>query len=655
MKTLAGLGKITLLIVTMLLLPCSLPAYTYTQDSDEHKPEKKTVLLISSYHPGFPTFFRQIDGIKSVFENTNIDLDVEFMDSKRFYTETNLDNFYRTIVYKLSNTEAYDVIIVTDDNALTFVLDHQAELFENIPIVFCGVNNVDKALVQNENSYVTGVIEAVSMMETIELMIGLNPDVTNIIAIVDDTPSGQGDLVTFYQSASEFTGVEFSDISLTGLTWTEFAEVLRRVDKHRAVLLLSAYRDKTGDTLDFDESLDLITKNLGAPLYHLWYHGMGDGILGGKLISHFEQGKTAAEIALQIIAGKPIEDIPVLTESPNRYIFDYAELREFGIAKSTLPQDSIIINEPQTFYTRYKGLIWAVAFVVAVLLLLVILLSINVLKRRQVEEELINHRDHLEELVTGRTAELATANAELAQYAYVVSHDLRAPLRAIHNYASFLHEDLEDTLDGEQKVYLDGLGRAVYEAEELIEDLLKLSRLGRRSVQLKPVDLGVFLQELIASLNLPAEVEVVMQADWPTLDAESTLLRQIFQNLVENAVKFNDSSPKRVELGWRPVEQDKYEFFVRDNGLGIEPRYQQQIFRVFERLHTREAYGGTGIGLAIVKKAASKLRGSVRVESEAGEGSTFFVTLPKTKKEPPMARGARPAELGISPSPRARL
>ena len=215
MKTLAGLGKITLLIVTMLLLPCSLPAYTYAQDSDEHKPEKKTVLLISSYHPGFPTFFQQIDGIKSVFENTNIDLDVEFMDSKRFHTETNLDNFYRTIVYKLSNTEAYDVIIVTDDNALTFVLDHQAELFENIPIVFCGVNNVDKALAQNENSYVTGVIEAVSMVETIELMIGLDPDVTNIIAIVDDTPSGQGDLVTFYQSASEFTGVEFSEISLT--------------------------------------------------------------------------------------------------------------------------------------------------------------------------------------------------------------------------------------------------------------------------------------------------------------------------------------------------------------------------------------------------------------------------------------------------------
>ncbi len=386
MNTLAVVGKIAFLIVTMGSLLYSLSAYTYARDIDGQKPEKKTVLLISSYHPGFPTFFQQIDGIKSVFNNTNIDLDVEFMDSKRFYTQTNLDNFYRTIAYKLSNTEAYDVIIVTDDNALTFALDHQAELFENIPIVFCGVNNVDKALAQNENSHVTGVIETVSMVETIELMIGLNPDVTNIIAIVDGTPSGQGDLATFYNSASEFTGVAFSEISLTGLTWTEFTKALKRVDPHSAALLLSAYRDKTGDPLDFDESLDLITENLGVPLYHLWYHGMGAGIFGGKLISHFEQGRTAAGIALQIIAGKPIEEIPVLTKSPNRYVFDYAELKEFKIDKSALPSESIIINDPQTLYTRHKGLFWATVTVVAVLLLLVILLSINVLKRRQVEK-----------------------------------------------------------------------------------------------------------------------------------------------------------------------------------------------------------------------------------------------------------------------------
>jgi signal transduction histidine kinase len=121
-----------------------------------------------------------------------------------------------------------------------------------------------------------------------------------------------------------------------------------------------------------------------------------------------------------------------------------------------------------------------------------------------------------------------------------------------------------------------------------------------------------------------------MRDDWPTLEIEVVLLRQIFQNLINNAVKFNTSSPKQIELGWQPAEKNGHEFFVRDNGIGIAPSYQEKIFRVFERLHTREEFEGTGIGLAIVRKALTKLGGSVRVESTPGEGSTFFVTLPKT-------------------------
>ena len=180
-------------------------------------------------------------------------------------------------------------------------------------------------------------------------------------------------------------------------------------------------------------------------------------------------------------------------------------------------------------------------------------ISKDVTERKRAEEELRKHRDHLEELVAERTAELEEANAELSQYAYVVSHDVRAPLRAIRNYADFLREDLEATLDGEQKAYLDGLGRAVQEGETLVEDLLRLSRVGRRSVSIETIEVGAFLQELIASLDLSADVEVVLASDWPTLDVEPLLLRQIFQNLIDNAVKFNNSPRKCVELGWRPV------------------------------------------------------------------------------------------------------
>jgi signal transduction histidine kinase len=255
------------------------------------------------------------------------------------------------------------------------------------------------------------------------------------------------------------------------------------------------------------------------------------------------------------------------------------------------------------------------------------------LKRYEAESALKRaeetHRRHLEELVQERTAELAEANAELSQYAYAVSHDLRAPLRAIHNYTDFLQEDLGATLDGEQKTYFDALGRAVKEAEALVDDILTLSRISHLSMLLETIDMGMFMQGVIAAFNTAADVEFVTAHDWPAVEAEPTLLRQIFQNLVGNAVKYNTSPHKKVELGWRSTEEGGYEFFVRDNGIGIAPRYHEQIFHVFERLHTRQEYGGTGIGLSIVKKCVARLHGRIHLESEPGKGSTFFVTIPQ--------------------------
>lgn len=250
-------------------------------------------------------------------------------------------------------------------------------------------------------------------------------------------------------------------------------------------------------------------------------------------------------------------------------------------------------------------------------------------ERKDAEEALrLAHK----ELAQKATA-LEAANEELSQYAYVVSHDLKAPLRAIRNYADFLREDLKGALEAEQEVYLDGLNRAVLQGDELVGDLLEFSRVGRRRGPIETIHMGVFFRELMTYLDLSQDVELVMENHLPSIEADHTLLRQIFQNLIRNAVKFNRSQRKRLEIGCSRSDEGLVEMFVRDNGIGIDPRYHEQIFRVFQRLHTREEYDGTGLGLAIVKKAANKLRGSVRVESDPGKGSTFIVSLPKLQRE----------------------
>lgn len=353
----------------------------------------KRALLISSYHPGFPTFFKQIEGLDSVLAPADVRLDVEFLDSKRFPAPESLKLFRDSLAYKLSNLQPYDVIVTSDDNALRFALDNRAELFPHTPVVFCGVNNLELARSLDADEGVTGVTEAVSLKETLQAILKLFPKTKSIKAIVDATPSGQGDLKTFRALASSFPGVQLGTLSLQDVTWKEFAAKLDRLPSDSALLLLSAYRDKLSSTKTFEGSLDLILDHAPVPVFHLWEHGMGQGILGGKLISHYEQGRTAGLIALDILNGKQVGDIPVTPgQNVNVYTFDHNVLARFGVRDALLPAGSIILNRPYSFYRTHREEIWVAAAGVAWLLILLVLLSLSVVKSRRVTRVLREER-----------------------------------------------------------------------------------------------------------------------------------------------------------------------------------------------------------------------------------------------------------------------
>jgi PAS domain S-box-containing protein len=247
---------------------------------------------------------------------------------------------------------------------------------------------------------------------------------------------------------------------------------------------------------------------------------------------------------------------------------------------------------------------------------------------RELEKEIAARRQAEKHLIK-QTFELQKVNEELSQYAYVVAHDVCAPLRAARLYSRHLRKKLAEVPDDIYGIQLDAIDTLVAECEDLAKDLLEFSRIGFDSTPEK-IDMGFFLCQVVAPFENLSDVEITVADSWPTINTDHRLLKQVFQNLIDNAIKFNVSGHKRIKLNWARQEGGGYEFHIRDNGIGIADRDKSKIFDMFKRLHTPEEYTGTGMGLAIAFKSISKLGGSIRVESETGKGSTFIVVLPET-------------------------
>ena len=246
----------------------------------------------------------------------------------------------------------------------------------------------------------------------------------------------------------------------------------------------------------------------------------------------------------------------------------------------------------------------------------------------------VTERKRAEQELARRAEELARSNADLEQFAYVASHDLQEPLRMVASYTQLLARRYKGKLDADADEFIGFAVDGATRMQHLIQDLLSFSRVTTKGKELQVTDSRAACDQAITNLRaaIAESGAVVKTGSLPTVRADATQLTQLFQNLIGNAIKYRNERKPEVQVAAAPVE-DRWVFSVQDNGIGIEPQYFERIFQMFQRLHTRKEYTGTGIGLAICRKIVERHGGRIWVESELGKGSTFLLTIPRAEGE----------------------
>lgn len=366
------------------------------QIDGNYSPDKH-VLFISSYSESFDTIDLQKAGISRAFEGRNIQLDIAYMDMKNYDHPENVDLFYQTLRYKLANTKKYDAVLIGDDAALKFSEDHQEELFKGIPMVFFCINDVEHAVRAGENPYITGAVEDFYLQDTIDIAIKFQPKAKKIIAIYDSTLTGQGDGKQFYALEDNYPAYEFLGVNTSEYTLDEYGKLLSQISDDSILIYMSSFQDADGNFYTIADSTRYIVAHAKVPVYRNSVGGIGEGLIGGKIVSYEESGFEAASMIVDILNGKDIADIPVVTKGESQYTFDYQVLKKYGIDPSLAPADAVFVNKELTIFEAYRSILVPMLAFVLVCLIVLLAVMVDNLRRRRLTRELQNSHDELTE------------------------------------------------------------------------------------------------------------------------------------------------------------------------------------------------------------------------------------------------------------------
>lgn len=356
---------------------------------------EKRVLFISSYSYAWEQTQLQIEGIKAGLD-ADVVLDYEFMDTKRVDTEESMQMFYEGLAYRMSMVEPYDVVILGDDAALRFAMEHQEDLFAGIPLIFEGVNDEDLAAEAVARPMITGVLERLSVDKNIEFGLKINPGAKRVVAILDDTITGQAERKRYYSCAERFPQLEFDEINVSESRNFTLRYNLGNLQEDTILIYIVMTEDVEGRRYTDKQAISLITECATVPTLRMVDGGIGTGLLGGNVVSMRKSGEIAAKMAMDVMNGMSVDTFELVTDSAQTYCADALVMEKFGISMSVLPEGTEIINKKSNFFERNREAMVPGICLILILGAVVAWAMIDNFKRRHLMVELEDARKIME-------------------------------------------------------------------------------------------------------------------------------------------------------------------------------------------------------------------------------------------------------------------
>jgi len=577
------------------------------------------VLVLQSYHPTYEWTKSIMNGIESTLKQYKdiIEMDVEYMDCKHFNDEKHFENLYALYKDKASRRQ-YEVILTGDNDALLFLLRHRNELCPNIPVVFCGINDFSESMLKDCEG-VTGVTEEYLFEDTVETALALHPSLKKVVLAVGgwptnpDVPRDTEKVIQRFSRRAKFVKVFLGDYP----SEEAYIKKVKELWNESIVFFTLPIRDPLGNRFSFEGVSALLRGNDNVPIYVISEQWFGYApVVGGKLNNGFYQGQAAAQMAIRILDGEDPKNIPIQHGSADKYTFDYTQLRRFGIKLSSLPKGSIIINEPKSFYYLYKKQIWIVTAIIISLAAAVMVLFINILRRKQAEKKLLEYQAQLKSLAS----ELSLTEE-----------------RERHQISTGLHDRISQALvisklrlkSLRRKDFPDGLNKSLDETCELLDQIIQNIRSLTFDLS-SPIlyELGFeaavaeWLDEQVRKKH-GIETEFVDDGQPKPLNNDiRVLLFRNVQELLTNVIRH--SHAHKVKVSSRKID-GQICVCVEDDGTGFSPAATAP-----------QTTARGGFGLFGIQQRLEQLSGRLEIVSKPGHGTKITIMAPlKQEKADP--------------------